>query len=145
MQLSLELVVGWLGELLGWASIIGGMVLAAHTLGLRVPVATTSIVNLGQLRSLAGMIVSHCIVPPRVADAVEPSLWPIDHAPVDVDIDPQRLAVAAYFHARAMEELEAADDALTSLLADIAPFMTLTSVSHTAHATAAPLDEPMAA
>ena len=138
MQLSAQITFGWLSELLGWALIVGGMSLALQTLGLRMPA-----VGLGRLAHLGNL--ANRVAPRRIAGHAAPErIYPTLHMDqIPADIDPQRLEFVAHLHARALEELEAADDAFCTLLADLAPLVAVTRMATAA--ADAPLDEPIAA
>ena len=140
MQLSAQIVFGWLSELLGWALILGGMGLALQTLGLRIP--AVGLERLTRLGNLADAIAPHRVTGHAAPERIYPTLR---MEPVPADIDPQRLALIAYLHTRAMEEIEAADDALCTLLADHAPFTALAGAGAANGAATAPLHEPIAA
>jgi hypothetical protein len=140
MQLSTQILQGGWHDLLGLALIIAGIALAVQTLGFGRPKSGVA----------------------HILRAYRPAEWSArqcahEHTrPMDPATQLQRLTaiaekgfaqieLAAELHARAAEELEAADEALVRLLAEHTPGVSQPAPGHNVLPAPAPTAQPLAA
>jgi hypothetical protein len=140
MQLSAQILqAGW-HDLLGWALIVAGIALAVQTLGFGRPRAGVAhILRAYRPAEWSARQSAHERVPPmdpasqlQRLTAIAERAFAQTHAIADL-------------HARAAQELEAADDALVRLLADYAPGTMLPASQHEVAPAPTPIAEPLAA
>ena len=140
MQLSAQILqAGW-HDLLGWALIVVGIALAVQTLVFVRPRSRVAhILRAYRPEEWLARQSAHERVPP-----MDPSSQLQRLTAIAEKAFTQTQAVADQ-HARAAQELEAADEALVRLLADFGPGTMLPASQHVVTAAPAPLAEPLAA
>jgi hypothetical protein len=140
MQLSAQILqAGW-HDLLGWALIVVGIALAVQTLVFVRPRSRVAhILRAYRPEEWLARQSAHERVPP-----MDPSSQLQRLTAIAEKAFTQTQAIADQ-HARAAQELEAADDALVRLLADFEPGTMLPAGQHEVIPAPAPLAEPLAA
>ncbi len=140
MQLSAQILqAGW-HDLLGWALIVVGIALAVQTLVFVRPRSRVAhILRAYRPEEWLARQSAHERVPP-----MDPSSQLQRLTAIAEKAFTQTQAIADQ-HARAAQELEAADDALVRLLADFGPGTMLPASQHKVTPAPAPLAEPLAA
>ena len=140
MQLSAQILqAGWY-DLLGWALIVVGIALAVQTLVFVRPRSRVAhILRAYRPEEWLARQSAHERVPPMDQSSQLQRLTAIAEKAFT-----QTQAVADQ-HARAAQELEAADEALVRLLADFGPGTMLPASQHEVTPAPAPLAEPLAA
>jgi hypothetical protein len=140
MQLSAQILqAGW-HDLLGWALIVVGIALAVQTLVFVRPRSRVAhILRAYRPEEWLARQSAHERVPP-----MDPSSQLQRLTAIAEKAFTQTQAIADQ-HARAAQELEAADEALVRLLADYAPGTMLPAGQHEVAPAPAPIAEPLAA
>jgi len=140
MQLSAQILqAGW-HDLLGWALIVVGIALAVQTLVFVRPRSRVAhILRAYRPEEWLARQSAHERVPPMDQSSQLQRLTAIAEKAFT-----QTQAIADQ-HARAAQELEAADEALVRLLADYAPGTMLPAGQHEVAPAPAPIAEPLAA